>query len=357
MDFQITDVNYQSLRVPEDVLADTNIVIINTTGFSNAELAELFVKLNESSPAVIGLDKILKAGYNDSSDIALAGELARTKNLVMTSKLFYNSVTKKYDSILYSDGLFRQYGKCGFSNIMLRGNVRFETVREFASHLEIGDSTYFSFAAMITMFFDKKSFEILKQRDNETELIDFRGKFDKYYYTEASSVIKDEVDINLFRGKVVLLSDANALDSNFIFEKKFYTPLNENTTGRAIPDMYDIEIQANIISMIIQKNYFNSISSVLAIIIAFIICYLNMQLYRFMENKIEKWYELLSLSSFVIESSLLLLIGYYVYHNYMFELKLSYVLFTLILSTMIFEAYTKSIKPLSVEFINKFFKR
>jgi len=68
--------------------------------------------------------------------------------------------------------------------------------------------------------------------------------------------------------------------------------------------------------------------------------------YKYIDCRFPTWYELSSLLIFVILSTLLLGANYYSYHLLMLDLNLNYTLFAIILASPIYEAYTKSIKPL-----------
>lgn len=69
--------------------------------------------------------------------------------------------------------------------------------------------------------------------------------------------------------------------------------------------------------------------------------------YKYIDEKYQTWYELLSLVIFVVISLLLLAANYYSYHLLRLDLNLNFTLFAIILASPIYEAYTKSIKPLT----------
>ncbi|MGA2298002.1 MAG: CHASE2 domain-containing protein, partial [FCB group bacterium] len=248
-DFEITDINYQVMRVPGEVLADTNIVMINITDLSNEDLANLISSINENKPKVVGIDRILKPSGNDSSDLKLANALSQTKNLVLANKFIYNPRTQKYDSLIYSDKLFSKFAIQGFSNLLLNDRENVETIRHFFPKVKVGDSIYLPFSVQIAKIFKPECAAYLFNRNNEEEIINFRGKFDKFYFvSEPETIINNEIDKNLFKDKILLLSASDPLKEKFIFYDKYFTPLNENASGKTFPDMYGIEIHTNIIS-------------------------------------------------------------------------------------------------------------
>jgi CHASE2 domain-containing sensor protein len=56
-------------------------------------------------------------------------------------------------------------------------------------------------------------------------------------------------------------------------EDIYYTPMNQTLAGRSLPDMHGIVIHANIIHMILARDYINLMPAWLSIILAFITCY------------------------------------------------------------------------------------
>ncbi|MBI5325991.1 MAG: CHASE2 domain-containing protein [Ignavibacteriae bacterium] len=358
-DFAMTDINYAKLRSPEKELADTNIVLINIAGMSNNELADLINILNQNKPRVIGIDKELKFADDSLSAVNLSEALSHVNRLVLSNRIIYNKVTNRFDSLAQSDNFFRIYGISGFTNQITINDRSHETVRTFKIYSKVtkksgtGDTIIHPFPVEVVHLFDPEKVQKLYERNNEEEIINFRGYFNKYFFIAGEQILNLEFNPNLFFGKILLLSYFDPFNISPLFGYKYYSPLDSNYTGKSFPDMYGIEIHANIISMIINENYFNIIPSWLAVIIAFIICYLMIIAYKYIDEKYETWYEILSLVIFVVISLMLLAANYYSYHLIMLDLNLNYTLFAIILASPIYEAYTKSIKPLSMRILRK----
>ncbi|MCL5990895.1 MAG: CHASE2 domain-containing protein [Bacteroidetes bacterium] len=364
-DFAMTDINYAKLRSPEKELADTNIVLIDIGGMSNSELSDLLNILNQNEPRVIGIDKELRDDDDTAANNSLAKALSNVNRLVLSNRLIYNEDTKLFDSISESSGIFTKYGISGFTNQITIDDRSHETVRTFkiytkvyagadsqlarketGSQLVLKDSIVHPFPVEVVLMFDPEKVQNLYSRNNAEEIINFRGYFNKYFFIAGEQVLNYEFNPNLFNGKILLLSYFDPFNTSPLFGYKYYSPLDSNYTGKSFPDMYGIEIHANVISMIINENYFNIIPSWLAIVLAFILCYLMIVAYKYIDGKYQTWYELLSLVIFVMVSLILLGANYYSYHLLMLDLNLNYALFAIILASPIYEAYTKSIKPL-----------
>ncbi|OGV20891.1 MAG: hypothetical protein A2475_02015 [Ignavibacteria bacterium RIFOXYC2_FULL_35_21] len=397
-DFAMTDINYAKLRSPEKELADTNIVLIDIGRMSNSKLADLLNILNQNKPRVIGIDKELRDDEDSASNKSLALALSNVNRLVLSNRLFYDKKTKNFDSISRSSEMFTKYGISGFTNQITIDDRSHETVRTFKIYTKVNvgagsqpapkgtgfapkgtgfapkgtgfapkgtdtipkesgtiskesgsvqrDSIVHPFPVEVVHLYDPEKVQYLYSRNNEEEIINFRGYFNKYFFIAGEQVLNYEFNSNLFSGKILLLSYFDPFNMSPLFAYKYYSPLDSNYTGKSFPDMYGIEIHANVISMIINENYFNIIPSWLAIVLAFILCYLMIISYKYIDDKYPTWYELLSLVIFVIISLLLLGANYYSYHLLMLDLNLNYALFAIILASPIYEAYTKSIKPL-----------
>ncbi len=352
-DFAITDINYAKLRSPEKELADTNIVLVDISGMSNDELANMINILNENKPRVIGIDKLLKLESDSTANAKLASVLERVNRLVLSDRLVCDKNKAIFDSIIYSPKLYSQFGVSGFTNQITIKDKSHETVRTFKTYTKVGDSIVYPFPVEVVNMYDPQKVQFLYNRNNKEEIINFRGYFNKYFFIAGSQVLDKEFNPNLFTGKILLLSYFDPFKTSSLFAYKYYSPLEKEYTGKSFPDISGIEIHANVISMILNENYFNIIPSWLAVVMAFVFCYFTIFLYIYIDEKISTWYELLSLFIFNIESTIFIIANYESYHHMMLDLNLDYSLFAIILASPLYEAYTKSIKPLIIRLSKK----
>ena len=89
-DFRITDI-VDSKIVPRDqLMADTNMILVNTRfnneDISNFGLAKLINEINKCNPKVIGIKKIIRESDEPKYDMLLAKVLSQSKNLVMSAR-------------------------------------------------------------------------------------------------------------------------------------------------------------------------------------------------------------------------------------------------------------------------------
>lgn len=54
---------------------------------------------------------------------------------------------------------------------------------------------------------------------------------------------------------------------------RYYTPLNERSSGRSIPDMFGVIIHANIISMLLDEDYIDDVPEWLLYLFSFLYFY------------------------------------------------------------------------------------
>jgi hypothetical protein len=82
--------------------------------------------------------------------------------------------------------------------------------------------------------------------------------------------------------------------------------LNLKVAGRANPDMFGVVIHANIVSMILNEDYIDQLDGWVLYLIAFIICFLNVILFSWIDNR---WPVLFDGFSVVIQVIEILLVG------------------------------------------------
>ena len=86
-------------------------------------------------------------------------------------------------------------------------------------------------------------------------------------------IIDAEFQLSKVENKIVLVGSLGSVinndDSNF-GEDHFYTPLNPRSSWRSYPDMYGLIVQANILRMVLDKDFIINIPAWLNWIIAFL---------------------------------------------------------------------------------------
>ena len=348
-DFSLTDIGFSAIVDPQYMIGDTNILIINISELNNFKLTWLLNKLIENEPKTIGINRILKS-ENSESDSILAKILAESKNIVVANRLILNSNKYQKPKIEYPDRIFSVNEKSCFNNLCLYKDPRVSTVREFHSYYKFGDSVLYSFPMQLIMDAYPLIATKFLDRKKEVETINW-GHYKKFHsITDFKDIVEEPTILNLAHGKIVLLGAYDPEDdpnrNPYKLSDKYFTPLNPNYAGKAYPDMYETDIYANIISMILHENYLVSLPSWINHLLSVIICFLTIFLYVFIKKKIDAWYELLSVFIFVIVSIIILQVTIYSFHLYNVDLQLNAGLIALAISSPVFEAYYRSVKPL-----------
>lgn len=361
-DLQFTDYQYSELRTNANV--DTNIIIINIKHTDNLELASVLNYINNYKPKVIGIEKILRKSGSPDMDLILKEAIRNIKNMVFAKKLinFSKESTTFNSEVLSDSSLFTlkentgeaklKPGSVGFQNLILGDEQGKEnkTIRKFYPEIFLGSQKEIAFAALVAWHFDPDAVEKLMNRQKKSETINYRGDFRKFIFIDAGEIA--DADTLIFKDKIILLGDADVHSDRRYLKDLYFTPLNPRLGGRTFPDMYAPEIQANIISMILSGKYFNTLPQWIAILIAIMICYINMLILFWACDNLKMWYEIISLCIFVIESVSILYLTVILYHEYYFELNLTVAIFVSSLTVPVSEIYYESLKPLTHKFFN-----
>lgn len=343
-DIEFADLRYAIFREEDSVPVDTNIVLINISRMKRGVIAEMVKKVGEQNPKVVGIDVIFENFQNTDEDSSLALSLSRIQNLVMVNKLtdfdvdneYYKGLVKSHDS-------FTENAQQGFANIP--ENNAFRTIRHTHSLLPFKNAKKESFAAVVVKSIDKTAYEDLINRENNIEIINYHGNFNKFYYLDYEDLFNDKIDLSFLRDKIILMGymGENFYEMDNSLQDKFFTPLNQNYVGRTYPDMFGIVIHANIVSMILSRGYIYEIPFLLKILIVFIILYLNAKLLKIVYNRFPDFYGISSKVLIVLESPMLLFLNLLILINFFIKIDLKFLFIGIIFLPDILESYFKKL--------------
>ncbi len=346
-DFDTSDIVFSRLR--EEQKADTNIVIVNIGNLDRREIAKELTIVNSYKPKVIGIDAFFWKRKNLRVDSLLAKAIAGSKNIVLVSKLgIYDKEINSYDTVFNSVNYIEGKASTGYANLPGNGVDNSITVRDFKPDVRYKNLLYDAFSVKIAQLYDKGDTKYLLRRSNKTEIINYRGNEDKFYFLNTGEVDNPKINLNFLKGKIVLFGFAGTGMGPKMLEDIFYTPLNKKYVGKTIPDMYGIFIHANIISMIIHKNYINSMPVWLNLILAVLICYFNVIIIKFIKIKYGDWFDLFTLLLIGAESIFILFLSLEIFLHLEMKISLTLTLISLILISDAIDVYdnlsTKVIK-------------
>jgi len=302
-DMEFTDIVFSQLR--DDPVGDDRVVLVNLSNLQRGEIGMMLQIISQHNPAVIGIDSFFYTPKEDTlGDMMLMEGMASVEHLVLASKLLPDPTDPTKDTIEYSWELFNSFAeRTAFVNLVTDAEVQedLKMCREFYPKFDIGGEQQIAFAVQLASYLDSAAAADFLARNNETEVINYRGnvldygatKFgNKYFALDVPDVFGENFVPDMIEGKIVMFCYLGKhLGDRESFEDKFYTPLNQKYIGRAFPDMYGGVVHANIISMILNRDYINSMSENMGYVFAILICFLNVALFSLVYKKIPKWYD------------------------------------------------------------------
>ena len=331
-DVEMTDLVFSEIR--ENPKVDKNVVLVNIGELSRREIAQELQIINQFDPEVVAIDSYFWNLKEDSlGDILLNRALAKINNLVLVSQLEYNQVADEYDSIKYSNSFFN-VGHQGYANLETDALTQhqFKVCRSFPPKRLINGKDELAFSAKVCELFDaEKTNEFLK-RDNEYEIINYRGnimdfgqtKFGgRYTALDVADVFQKKFTPDLIKGKIILFGFMGKDFDDRSWEDKFFTPLNVKYAGRSNPDMFGVVIHANIISMILNQDFIGKQSQFSSIAMAMIICFLTVLFFTWIYKRLPQWYDGLTKGIQLLEVLMILTINVFIFHWFNFKTNLT----------------------------------
>jgi len=339
--FELTNQVFSRLR--EDPKIDERVVLVNIGELSRREVAREIQIISKFKPKVIGIDSYFdcEGGLKDSincpqlldtlGNLLLSDAIQQAGNVVLVSKLLPKTATAKnpdadpyYDSMEVSDPMFANFADHGFANLPTDANYQ-EDVKYCSSlnpKYEANGKIEYAFSVKLALKYDSLRAMKFLQRNNEEELINFRGNAETVdvklktldsleleqshyrvlcYLIDVKEVLNEDFDPRLFKDKIVIMGFLGKKFGDPAWEDKFFTPLNKSVAGRANPDMFGPVIHANSVIMILNEDYINQLAEWQKYTIASILCILTVALFKVIDDKLPIWYDALSVIVQIIE--------------------------------------------------------
>jgi len=257
--YQLIDINLFTIDFPRRVTnslfstfyndppADTEVIICNIGKLETEEVTSKIDTLLKFEPRIVGINLC----DFDKKEIHAFDRFVDNKRIVTSS--------------------------CAENN---RGQLsRLIEESNLVTHFKSGEPDYFEIQL-------SNSWDVLKKRNNEYERIYYRAPARHYYQFD----LKD-IDLSLpdnFCGKIVLVGYVgdHVTDSVYNYKNCRITPLNQRYgDNNILPDMYDIQISANILSTIGEKQFINEINPFLRVGIILAFCLLNVGLLTLIQTR------------------------------------------------------------------------
>lgn len=332
-EFEITDIVFSQLR--PDPLVDQRIVLVNIAP-SRALIAQQIMKIKQHNPKVIGIDIFFncEGGLYDTlncpqvldtlGNLMLSNAIQEAGNVVLVSKLLQTKKLVKekgdidlYDSIEYSDEMFRKYARNAYASLPTDASYQEDVklCRSLFPTMDVNGKRELAFSVQVAMLYDSIKTKKFLSRGKKEEIINFRGNVEvvenklgelniketsatkypiMFYAIDWNQLLNDEYIKEIFTGSIVMIGIMGDYIGDPSWEDKFFTPLNSKPAGRANPDMFGLVIHSNAIAMILNEDYVDEIPEWLKVVIAVLVCFLTVLLFIVIDKRLPNWFDALS---------------------------------------------------------------
>lgn len=355
----VMDIGFSKFRKKDDPrLFDDRILIINSEITNRTKLAHTLDYLSSKDVAVIALDLLFDSLHIPAEDSLFKESILKSPRLV-----FGNAFVEGSGSDLSSIGVrtheyFLNGKEEAFVNIASNDGF---SVRAFEPVHLIDGKEELSFAVKVSSYLDPSILSVIKDRNNTKEWINFRrlqpGMQNMIYPINSSKAVHYtmiEIDQflldtafyskDMFKNKIVLIGFCGEYDRALSMKDRYFTPLNEQYTGRSLPDMHGVVVHANIISMLLDNDYIFDVPSSGIYLLAFLLFVLN----YFVFNLIHFYSYFRSIPYIrliqVLEFFILLTVCLVLLLNFNIKLAFSFSATCIILSYELLEIYDKKLK-------------
>ncbi|MCY7311946.1 MAG: CHASE2 domain-containing protein [Chitinophagaceae bacterium] len=338
-DLDMNDMSYSKLGKAQNTPIDTsNIVVINIGQADREGIAAIINKTASFKPKVMGLDVIFNGPRDAAKDSLLREAIQRNKNLVVAVKI----ETDSSDKLIPTENFF-------LNNSSYYGYVNFpnddkETVRYYFPFKKDDHDKQIvlpSFSSSLVKLYDTTAYNKIKKKADSKVIVNYTRNVTErkkqYLVIEGEDLLMDNIDSSAINGRIALLAYVN-LSPNDIEDKKF-TPMNEKFAGKSHPDMNGIFVHANIISMVLEKNYVKKLPSWVNWLISVLVCWLFMSFFirYYLESHI--WFHLVAKIIQVASAILFVWLGIHLFDRYRLKVDMKMSLLVIIMAVDVIYFY------------------
>lgn len=356
-DFELTDIVFSQLR--EEPIADENIVIVNIGELNREGIAHQIEILNKYNPRAIGLDVMLDDPKMWEEDSMLTRVFHQTPNLIVGEKLVdLNEEGTEFTNILRPESHLEDNVEFGFVNLITDARTQHDlkVCREFTPQQRVNGDMRYAFSVRLAMAIDSAKTQRFLERNNEIEVINYKGNVInfvsqnprmKYFTLDVLDVLDENFTPDLIEGKVVIMCTMGKFLGDVLTREDFYfTPMNERYVGKAEHDMFGGVIHANIISQIIDEDNIDAMSGGTTIIMAIVLCLLNVFFFKMIYGAMPKWYDGITKLIILAEVFILATLMIYLFYTINYKVDFTLSLIVIALSGDAIEVYQGVIKNL-----------
>jgi CHASE2 domain-containing sensor protein len=309
-DVDFTDLDYQYKQDPKP---DNNIVIVNIGYKTRGELAELIKIISNNNPRVIGGNIFFDQEVDTIDAVGtylLSNALKSIDNLVLASAYLGDTDDGK-DIVARQSPMISEYVKEGIVNLNIAtDDPEYGTVRSFKPVTDVNETKQLSFGFLVASAFDSTVLEYTTEDEMMIRWYGYgntnAGNSGTFKTFDFGEIINGKFEHQDIQGKIVLLGFMGEIIGDYVPGDIFFTPLNKKIIGRSLPDMYGVEVHANIIKMIIDKEFiFHSRMTDFLFNLAFVTVFTLMLFW--IQSRYSNQYSVLSKIALIIFVDLLIL--------------------------------------------------
>jgi CHASE2 domain-containing sensor protein len=296
-DFDYNDLAWSKMNKNKTTSIDTNIFIVNIGDADRPAIAAIINKVQQQKPKVCGVDVIFDQRRSAAEDSLLVS-VSGAPGVVMAYQLDVHGHEAAPRGFLNE-----RSPRKGYVNFVgEKGGV----IRNFSPFVHAGNEEYESFAASVAKLVDPSAYERVRDRNNKTETIQYTRREEQFQVINGNDFLAGTDSISL-TGKIVLVGYLSEKPTDV--EDKHFTPMNDASFGKSIPDMHGIVVHANIISMILSGNYINKMPVWITWLLALVLGWIHMAV--FMHYFIERhlWFHLVAKLAQLVSSVFFIYIG------------------------------------------------
>jgi CHASE2 domain-containing sensor protein len=374
-DVELTDYVFEELR--EDPPVDESIVVVNIGNLPRREVARQIQIISKYKPKVIGIDSFFDCalGLRDTvscpqlidtlGNLMLSNAIKEAGNVILVTKLFQSDSVLEaggkniIDSLERSDPAFRDYALGeGFATLDTEAAFQddVKTCRNFFPSMIYEGKEHYAFSVQMAMAYDSIKTRRLLERDNFSEVINYRGNivdffhstnYPQMFYTlDVADVLTENFVPEMIKDKIVIFGFLGSELGDPSWSDKFYTPLNKKMAGKANPDMFGVVVHANIVSMILHEDFVDQMQEWQEVVMAFLVCILNVALFSLINQRLPLWYDGITKSLQIVQLVIYSFLMVIIFDKFSFKLNVTLTLAAVALVGDVFEIYNNVIKAL-----------
>jgi CHASE2 domain-containing sensor protein len=363
--FDYTDYVFQ-LRKSDKHSQD--IVIVNIGNLKRRQIAEQVRILSKYQPKVIAInaffdcigrrrDTVNCPQLTDwEGNLALSDAIRAAGNVVLVNRPLAKQVDGPIDSLRKSDDIFTDYALAqGHSHLGNNNDAYQKTYRSFTPQLFTKNETFRSFAVEIAFAYDSISTSKFLSRKKTFEFINYTGDiFDlngensdaRFYSLDTNDIFEETFTPESIKNKIVMLGFLGEFLGDRAVEDKLYTPLNDGGFNGEMPDMFGTVVQANVVQMIIDENWIDSMSEIGEYIFAFVVTFLHITVLLYTLNKWPAWFDAVAIALIPLQLLMYAYLRIYAFYYYAYKIELIVTLGCLTIASIVVSIFNAHVTNL-----------